>query len=74
MSYSFLISEILKVTIQLTVEEILGTNTQSEILEEAKENLKEAIYLVLETNKVLANKAMELNGIIKEPLILNNET
>lgn len=32
------------------VEEIPGANTQGETLEEARENLKEAIQLVLETN------------------------
>ncbi len=35
------------------VEEIPGANSQGETLEEAKENLKEAVSLVLETNKIL---------------------
>jgi predicted RNase H-like HicB family nuclease len=35
------------------VEEIPGANSQGETLEEAKENLKEALQLVLETNKIL---------------------
>ncbi len=38
------------------VEEIPGVNTQGETLEEAKSNLKEALLLVLETNKILAQK------------------
>ena len=38
------------------VEEIPGANSQGETLEEAKENLKEAVLLVLETNKVLSQK------------------
>lgn len=38
------------------VEEIPGANTQGETLEEARENLKEAIQLVLETNKMLSQK------------------
>ena len=38
------------------VEEIPGANTQGETLEEAKENLKEAVLLVLETNKILSQK------------------
>jgi predicted RNase H-like HicB family nuclease len=35
------------------VEEIPGANSQGETLEEAKENLKEALQMVLETNKIL---------------------
>jgi predicted RNase H-like HicB family nuclease len=33
------------------IEEIPGVNTQGRTLKEAKENLKEALYLILETNK-----------------------
>ena len=36
------------------VEELPGANTQGETLEEARENLKEAIELVLEANQLLA--------------------
>ncbi|RLT39384.1 MAG: type II toxin-antitoxin system HicB family antitoxin [Chloroflexi bacterium] len=36
------------------VEELLGANTQGDTLEEARENLKEAIELVLEANRQLA--------------------
>jgi predicted RNase H-like HicB family nuclease len=35
------------------VEEIPGANSQGETLEEAKENSKEALQMVLETNKIL---------------------
>lgn len=38
------------------VEEIPGANSQGETLEEAKENLKEAVSMVLETNKILSQK------------------
>ena len=38
------------------VEEIPGANSQGETLVEAKENLKEAVLLVLETNKILSQK------------------
>lgn len=38
------------------VEEIPGVNTQGETLEEAKSNLKEALMMVLETNKILSQK------------------
>lgn len=38
------------------VEEIPGANSQGETLEEAKENLKEAVTIILETNKILSQK------------------
>ena len=38
------------------VEELPGANTQGDTLEEARENLKEAIELVLEANRQLADK------------------
>ena len=44
------------------VEELPGANTQGETLEEARENLKEAVELVLEVNRELAA------GTIKTPL------
>ena len=39
------------------VEEIPGVNTQGKTLEETKNNLKEALLLVLETNKDLCRRA-----------------
>lgn len=49
------------------VEEIPGVNTQGRTLKEAKENLKEALLLILETNRILNKK--ELKGkIIRQPL------
>ena len=41
------------------VEELPGANTQGETLEEARENLKEAIDLVLEANRTLAQESVE---------------
>ena len=38
------------------IEEIPGVNTQGETLQETKENLKEALLLILETNKLLNRK------------------
>ncbi len=35
------------------VEELPGANTQGETLDEARENLKEAVEMVLEANRVL---------------------
>jgi predicted RNase H-like HicB family nuclease len=39
------------------VEEVPGVNTQGATLEEARENLKEALALVLEANRELARRA-----------------
>jgi predicted RNase H-like HicB family nuclease len=53
------------------VEELPGANTQGATLEEARANLAEAVELVLEANRVLAEE--ELLGqtdIIREPLVL----
>lgn len=36
------------------VEEISGVNTQGKTLKEVKDNLKEALSLILETNRILS--------------------
>ena len=36
------------------IEELPGANTQGDTLEEARENLKEAVALVLEANRAFA--------------------
>jgi len=54
------------------VEEIPGANTQGKTLKEAKENLKEAILLILETNKLLNKKEMK-GKVIKEPISVCTE-
>ena len=46
------------------VEEIPGVNTQGRTLKEAKDNLKEALSLILETNKAF-NKTIGV-GTIRE--------
>jgi predicted RNase H-like HicB family nuclease len=50
------------------VEEIPGANTQGKTLKEAKENLKEALLLILETNKIISKKQATRGKIIREPL------
>lgn len=51
------------------VEEIPGVNTQDSDLKETKENLQEALKLVLETNRELAEK--EATGkVIKEKILV----
>jgi len=41
------------------VEELPGTNTQGNTIEEARENLREAVSLVLEANRELAEKSRD---------------
>lgn len=51
------------------VEEIPGVNTQGKTLKEARENLKEALRLVIETNRELSSEIQE-DSVIREPLVL----
>ncbi|MCX7170978.1 MAG: type II toxin-antitoxin system HicB family antitoxin [Proteobacteria bacterium] len=53
------------------VEEIPGANTQGETLDEARSNLAEAVQLVLEANRTLAEESMAGKQIIREPLNLH---
>ncbi|MBM3148730.1 MAG: type II toxin-antitoxin system HicB family antitoxin [Chloroflexi bacterium] len=50
------------------VEELPGANTQGKTLEETKKNLIEAIQLVLEANRQLAEEEQTDVEVIKEPL------
>jgi len=50
------------------VEELPGANTQGKTLEETKKNLIEAIQLVLEANRQLAEEEQRDVEVIKEPL------
>lgn len=50
------------------VEELPGANTQGETLEEAKANLLEAIQLVIETNRSLAESDLLDIECIREPI------
>lgn len=52
------------------VEELPGANTQGATLEEARANLKEAIALVLEANRQLAEEELQGEEVIREPLAL----
>jgi predicted RNase H-like HicB family nuclease len=48
------------------VEELPGANTQGETLEETRENLKEAVELVVEANRALAKEWSDGEGTIRE--------
>ena len=52
------------------IEELPGVNTQGRTLKEVRENLKEALLLIIQTNKELAAKNQSGNDIIKEPVIV----
>jgi predicted RNase H-like HicB family nuclease len=52
------------------VEELPGANTQGGTIEEARANLQEAVQLVLEANRVLAEEALGDKVVIREPLAL----
>lgn len=53
------------------IEEIPGVNTQGKTLREVKENLREALLLIIETNKLLNKEAAAGGKIIKESLSVN---
>lgn len=48
------------------VEEIPGANTQALTLEEARANLAEAVTLVLEANRQLAEESLQGKEVIRE--------
>ena len=52
------------------VEELPGANTQGETLDEARANLAEAVTLVLEANRALAEEDLRGADVIREPLRL----
>ena len=49
------------------IEELLGANTQGDTLDEARENLKEAVELVLEANRELARQSLKGQNVTREP-------
>lgn len=53
------------------VEEVPGVNTQGATLAEARDNLREALSLVLETNRQLARQEEREVDCIRESLSLN---
>ena len=52
------------------VEELPGANTQGETLDQARENLREAVQLIIEVNRELLLQQMEGHEIIREPLLV----
>ncbi len=52
------------------VEELPGANTQGQTLEEVRENLKEAVQLIVEANRELARRETEGKNVIREELMV----
>ena len=51
------------------VEELPGANTQGASLPEVKENLKEAIALVLEANRKLSRQTAGTTDVLRESIV-----
>jgi len=52
------------------VEELPGANTQGKTLDEARENLREAVQLIIEVNRELLMEQIAGREIIREPLMV----
>jgi predicted RNase H-like HicB family nuclease len=52
------------------IEELPGANTQGATLDEARANLKEAVILVMEANRQLAEEDLLGQDVIRESLAL----
>lgn len=56
------------------VEELPGANTQGRTLEEARDNLREAVELVLEANRELARREAEGQSSLGNPRRTRRDT
>lgn len=52
------------------VEELSGANTQGSTIEEARENLREAVALVIQSNRELAEQSLKGHTVTRELLEL----
>ena len=50
------------------VEELPGANTQGETLEETRENLKEAVLMVMEANRLITQQESAGKDVLREEL------
>jgi len=53
------------------VEEIPGVNTQGRTIKELKENLRDALVLIIETNRLINQKEISGKGLTREPITLS---
>jgi predicted RNase H-like HicB family nuclease len=51
-----------------SIEEIPGVNTQGRTMDEARENLKEAVKLIIEANRELTRREIVGKKVIREEL------
>ena len=54
------------------VEELPGANTQGKTLDEARDNLREAIQLILETNRDLVTEGLSGKEVIREEISIGS--
>lgn len=52
------------------VEELPGANTQGRTLDEARENLKDAIQMIIEANRELARRATQGRTVLREEMVV----
>jgi predicted RNase H-like HicB family nuclease len=52
------------------IEELPGANTQGATLDEARENLQEAVALVLDANRAMSEQSLEGATVIRETFVL----
>jgi predicted RNase H-like HicB family nuclease len=52
------------------LEELPGANTQGRTLEEARENLKDAVKLLIAANRELTRREVQGKAIIREELVV----
>jgi len=55
-----------------TVAELSGVNTQGATLEDARRNLREAVELIIQANRALAEEGLVGADTIREPLTLGS--
>jgi predicted RNase H-like HicB family nuclease len=55
------------------VEELPGANTQGATLEEARTNLEEAVTLLLDANRTLAEESLGGRTVIREAIIIQTK-
>ena len=53
------------------VEELPGANTQGEDLDETRKNLAEAVELILDANRQLAEESITGQSVIREPFLIS---
>ena len=53
-----------------SVEELPGALTQGRTLDEARENLRDAVRQVLDANRLLAQRERADRPVVREPLML----